>query len=101
MTQHRRRSAPGDRGGERIMITALQFVLDLQYWARADPRTTLKILRLMLDVFRDPLRVIGKPEPLKHDLGGFWSRRITDEDRLLYRVNGERIEFARARAHYD
>jgi len=82
------------------MIVALQFVLDLQYWVQTDPRITLRILRLMVEILREPHRGIGKPEPLKHDLGGFWSRRITDEDRLVYRLRGERIEFARARAHY-
>ena len=55
----------------------------------------------MLEIIRDPRGGIGKPEPLKHDLGGFWSRRITKEDRLVYRLRETRIEFARAREHYD
>ena len=82
------------------MIVALQFLLDLEYWVQKDPRVTLRVFRLMMEVSRDPLGGIGKPEPLKHDLGGFWSRRITKEDRLVYRVNDERVEFARARKHY-
>lgn len=82
------------------MIVSLQFLSDLQHWVQTDLRTTLKILRLMVDTCRDPLRGLGKPEPLKHDLGGFWSRRITEEDRLVYRLQGARIEFARARTHY-
>ena len=103
MTRHKRRAAAAGRGGgdgEWIMIVALQFVLDLQHWIQTDPRTTLRIVRLMIEVRREPLRGIGKPEPLKHDLGGFWSRRITDEDRLIYRIGEQRIEFAGARAHY-
>jgi toxin YoeB len=82
------------------MLVALQFLLDLQHWVETDPRIMLRILRMMVEIQRDPLRGIGKPEPLKHDLGGFWSRRITDEDRLLYRLQGERIEFTDARWHY-
>lgn len=82
------------------MIVALQFLLDLEYWVQKDPRVTVRVLRLMVEICRDPHGGIGKPEPLKHDLGGFWSRRITKEDRLVYRVNDERVEFARARKHY-
>lgn len=82
------------------MVVALQFVRDLEYWVQKDPRVTVRVLRLMMEIFRDPLGGIGKPELLKHDLGGFWSRRITKEDRLVYRVHDERIEFARARKHY-
>lgn len=85
---------------ERLMLVALQFVVDLQYWVQRDPRITLKILRLVVEIFRDPLGGMGKPEPLKHNLGGFWSRRISGEDRLIYRVRDDWIEFVRARAHY-
>ena len=100
MTRRNRRAAATSGSGEWIMIVSLQFILDLQHWVQTDLRTTLKILRLMVEIRRDPLRGLGKPEPLKHDLGGFWSRRITDEDRLVYRIHEARIEFARARMHY-
>lgn len=99
----RRRSLRGVTArpeGDRVMIVALQFLMDLQHWVQTDSRVMLRILRMMVEIQRDPLRGIGKPEPLKHDLGGFWSRRITDEDRLLYRLQGERIEFTDARWHY-
>lgn len=101
MTRHRRTTVVATRpGGDRVMIVALQFLMDLQHWVQTDPRIMLRILRMMVEIQRDPLRGIGKPEPHKHDLGGFWSRRITDEDRLLYRLQGERIEFTDARWHY-
>jgi len=82
------------------IIVAVQFLLDLQHWVEADSRTTLRILRLVLQTVRDPRHGIGKPEPLKHNLRGFWARRITDEDRLVYRADGNEIEFAKARGHY-
>ena len=83
------------------IIVALQFIFDLQEWVQTDPRTTLKVLRLVVEICREPFKGLGKPEPLKHDLGGFWSRRITDEHRIVYRRReASTIEFAQARTHY-
>lgn len=65
-----------------------------------DRATALRILQLVEDVLRDPFRGIGKPEPLKYELAGAWSRRITQEHRLVYRVNAQRIHFVQARYHY-
>ena len=89
-----------ERDGERILFVALQFLLDLQHWTQTDPRVTLKILRMMIEIRRDPFRGIGKPEPLKRDLRGSWSRRISDEHRLVYRPSGNGVEFTKARDHY-
>jgi toxin YoeB len=62
--------------------------------------TALRILHLVEDVLRDPFRGIGKPEPLKHQLAGACSRRITQEHRLVYKVSAKRIDFLQARYHY-
>jgi toxin YoeB len=65
-----------------------------------DRRVALRILNLVDDVLRVPFRGIGKPEPLKYELAGAWSRRITQEHRLVYAVSGKRIDFLQARYHY-
>ena len=59
-----------------------------------------RINKLIKEVQRDPFAGIGKPEPLKHALSGFWSRRITDEHRLVYRVTEDALEIAQLRFHY-
>jgi toxin YoeB len=77
---------------------------DYLYWQRVDPIIAAKINELVNDIRRDPFRGIGKPEPLKGDLQGWWSRRITREDRLIYRVSGkpdaQQVEIAACRYHY-
>jgi toxin YoeB len=93
------REAAG-RGEERILVTSAQFLNDLAQWIADAPRTATRVFRLMMEIAREPHGGIGKPEPLRHDLGGFWSRRITDEHRLVYRVLETRIEFIWARHHY-
>ena len=65
-----------------------------------DRATALRVLQLVEDVLRDPFHGIGKPEPLKYELAGAWSRRITQEHRLVYRVSAKRIDFVQARYHY-
>lgn len=73
---------------------------DLRYWVREQPRIADKIMRLMAEVIRDPFSGTGKPEPLKGLGTNVWSRRITQEHRLVYRVSGDRIDFLQARYHY-
>jgi len=70
---------------------------DLTYWAQNDRSTTKRLLRLITDVLRDPFEGIGKPEPLKHAMPGAWSRRITDEHRLVYLVTDKDIIILQAR----
>jgi len=67
---------------------------------KADRATALRILDIVEAVLRDPFQGIGKPEPLRHVLAGCWSRRVTQEHRLVYRVTGDRIYFLQARYHY-
>ncbi len=73
---------------------------DFSYWVEHDRRIAKRILRLISAIERDPYEGLGKPKPLRHDLTGFWSRRITDEHRLVYAVEGEEIFIAQARHHY-
>ena len=79
---------------------------DYQHWLRHDEATLRKINELIEDAQRHPFSGIGKPEPLKGDLAGWWSRRITGCHRLVYRVAGkrgadQRIEIASCRYHYE
>ncbi|MEK6231057.1 MAG: Txe/YoeB family addiction module toxin [Luteolibacter sp.] len=75
---------------------------DYLHWQQFDRKIQKKVNALLQDISRDdPYQGIGKPEPLKHAFSGFWSRRITDEHRLVYRISGNAIEVAQARYHYQ
>lgn len=76
------------------------FRADLRYWIETDRRIAMRVLELCEAVLRDPFGGIGKPEPLKRELSGTWSRRITQEHRLVYLVQVDRIDFLQARYHY-
>ena len=78
-----------------------EFREDLRYWVETDRRTALRIFNVIEVVMRDPFQGIGKPEPLKYLGAGVWSRRITQEHRLVYVVGKERIDFVQARYHYS
>lgn len=77
---------------------------DYQYWQSHDQKILAKINALIADARRSPFRGLGKPEPLKGDLKGWWSRRIDDEHRLIYRLigtgNDQQIEVSQCRWHY-
>ncbi len=73
---------------------------DREHWRRRDPRLLARIEALIADIRRSPFSGIGKPEPLKHELAGMWSRRINAEHRLVYRVERDRIYIAQCRYHY-
>jgi toxin YoeB len=77
-----------------------EFREDLAHWVQTERKMALRILQLAEAILRDPFSGIGKPEPLKNPLAGAWSRRITQEHRLVYRVSETRIEFVQARFHY-
>ena len=74
---------------------------DYLYWQSQDKKTLKRVNQLIKDAERDPFSGIGKPEPLKGDLSGFWSRRIDDTNRLVYRVNGNLLEILSCRGHYE
>ena len=73
---------------------------DYLYWQDTDAQTLKRIHQLIKDITRDPYRGIGKPEPLRHALQGYWSRRITSEHRIVYRVSDDEIRIAQLRHHY-
>jgi toxin YoeB len=77
-----------------------EFREDLRYWIRMDRKTALRALDLIEAIMRDPFGGIGKPEPLKYLMAGAWSRRLTEEHRIVYLVCNDRIDFLQARYHY-
>ncbi|MFZ0707678.1 MAG: Txe/YoeB family addiction module toxin [Candidatus Korobacteraceae bacterium] len=85
---------------EREAVFQSQFLNDLAYWVKTDRRAALRVLELVDAVLREPFAGIGKPELLGFELTGCWSRRITHEHRMVYRVSETRINFLQARYHY-
>ena len=73
---------------------------DYLYWQKQDKRMVERINRLILETQREPFAGIGKPEALKHALAGYWSRRITDEHRMVYRIEDNALLIAQLRFHY-
>ncbi len=73
---------------------------DYLYWLKVDKKILNRINLLIKNIKRDPFEGIGKPEPLKHALSGYWSRRINDEHRIVYKVHAESILIAQLRYHY-
>ena len=70
------------------------------YWQKTDKQTLKRISTLIKEIQRKPFEGIGKPEPLKHALSGYWSRRINDEHRIVYKIHQESILIAQLRYHY-
>jgi len=85
---------------QRLAIFQPEFREDLIYWVKTDRKTALRVLKLVEAVLRDPFSGLGKPEPLKYLGTGVWSRRITQEHRLVYLVGHDRVDFLQARYHY-
>jgi toxin YoeB len=73
---------------------------DYLYWQRTDRKILKRINDLIKEITRTPFEGTGKPEPLRHALAGYWSRRIDDEHRLVYKVDGDAVVIAQARYHY-
>ena len=74
---------------------------DYLYWQVQDRKTLKRVNELLLDIDRTPFDGKGKPEPLKHERHGYWSRRINEVDRLVYRIVNGQIEIVSCRSHYD
>lgn len=77
-----------------------EFREDLSYWVKTNRKTALRVLKIVESVLRDPFEGIGKPEPLKYLGFGVWSRRLTQEHRIVYLVGDKRVDFLQARYHY-
>lgn len=75
--------------------------IDYIYWQTHDKKTLKRINHLIKDTERNPFEGIGKPEPLKGDLSGFWSRHIDDTNRFVYRINNDKLEILSCRGHYE
>ena len=73
---------------------------DYLYWQKTDKKVVKRINALIKDIQRSPFEGIGKPEPLKHALSGYWSRRTDDEHRIIYRAGSESVKIAQLRYHY-
>ena len=84
----------------RLAVFHPEFVDDLRFWVRNDRRTALRALDIVEAILRDPFTGIGKPEPLKFELAGAWSRRLTQEHRVVYLVGEGSVDFLQARYHY-
>lgn len=76
------------------------FLEDLRFWIETDRALALRVLDLVESALRDPFAGIGKPEALRHQYAGCWSRRVSQEHRLVYRVTATTVEFLQARYHY-
>ena len=85
---------------DRYLVFDPDFLEDLEFWISTNRKVALKILELIEAIRRDPFSGLGKPEPLRHLGAGVWSRRITQEHRLVYKVRDDRLLFAQARYHY-
>ncbi len=77
------------------------FIEDLRYWVKTDRKLALRALALVEEILRDPFQGTGKPEPLKYLAPDTWSRRLTQEHRIVYLVRDDRVTFLQARYHYQ
>ena len=82
------------------LIFAEQSWEDYLYWQKSDKKLLKRVNSLIKEIQRDPFEGIGKPEPLKHALSGYWSRRINDEHRIVYRIKDDSLLIAQLRYHY-
>lgn len=85
---------------EFLAVFQTEFIEDLRYWVETDRKLALRTLDLVEAILRDPFEGIGKPEPLKYITPSMWSRRLTQEHRIVYLVRENRIDFLQARYHY-
>jgi toxin YoeB len=86
--------------GQRDAVFHSEFREDLRYWVKTERRTALRVLDLVEAILRDPFRGLGRPEPLKYLGAVVWSRRLTQEHRMVYLVSADRVDFLQIRYHY-
>jgi len=85
----------------RLAVFQPEFIEDLRFWVETDRKLALRAFDMIEAILRDPFEGIGKPEPLKYLTPGAWSRRLTQEHRIVYLVRENRIDFLQARYHYQ
>ena len=96
----KRKKIPSKKIQQRDAVFHPEFREDLQYWVKTNRRIALRAFDIIEAIMGDPFSGIGKPEPLKYILSGAWSRRLTQEHRIVYAVSEERIDFLQGRYHY-
>jgi toxin YoeB len=94
-------SDEGERNRERRAVFQPEFIEDLEYWVGTDRKVALRLIKMVREILRDPFEGIGKPEPLKYEFSGAWSRRLNKEHRIVYLVSDDQIDFLKARYHYE
>ena len=97
--EKKHKAGPGKRI-RRDAVFQSEFIEDLRYWVQTERKIALRALAIVEAVLRDPFVGIGKPEPLKYLASGMWSRRLTQEHRIVYLVGDNRVDFLQARYHY-
>jgi len=96
----KRKKIPTQKIEQRDAVFHPEFREDLKYWVKSNRKVAFRAFNLIEAIMRDPFSGIGKPEPLKFILSGAWSRRLTQEHRIVYTVSEERIDFLQGRYHY-
>jgi len=91
---------PASDKSSRVAVFHPEFRDDLRHWVETERKIALRAFALVEAIMRDPFRGIGKPEPLKYLAPGMWSRRLTQEHRIVYLVTDERVDFLQALYHY-
>jgi toxin YoeB len=86
---------------ERTAVFQPEFIEDLRYWVETDRKLAIRAFDMIEAILREPFDGIGKPEPLKYLTPGAWSRRLTQEHRIVYLVRDNQIDFLQARYHYE
>lgn len=100
MAKRKRPSDEPETPASRDAVFQPEFREDLRYWVETDRKVARRVLALVEAIMRDPFSGIGKPEPLNYLAEGAWSRRLTQEHRIVYLVRANRIDFLQARYHY-
>ena len=100
MAKKRSRTKAARHPRQSVAVFQPEFIEDLKYWVKTNRKVSLRALDLVQAILRDPFSGIGKPEPLKYLPSGTWSRRLTEEHRIVYLVGDGRIDFLQARYHY-
>jgi toxin YoeB len=96
----KKQTPPAAKASLRLAVFHPEFRDDLKYWVQTDRKIGLKFLSMIEAIIRDPFQGIGKPEPLKYLVEGAWSRRLTQEHRIVYMVRTRQIDFLQCRYHY-
>jgi len=86
---------------QRQAVFEHEFLEDLEYWVQTDRKVALRFIKMVREILRNPFEGIGKPEPLKYEFSGAWSRRLNQQHRIVYLVSDDRVNFLKGRYHYE